>query len=174
MVLRWLLLFGMAFGLDGAPDLEALEGRVKRVVEQANRTTVAILAESIGSTGSGVVVSPEGLILTAAHVVTDLDGTGEAVEEVVVLFEDGEERRAQVLGMNWGRDAAMLKLLGEGPWAFSGVGDSAGLRPGDWVVATGHPLGFDPLRAAPVRFGRVVSKNQDLFLSSDCVLFGAA
>lgn len=91
---------------------------------------------------------------------------------VSVLFEDGEEFEAKVLGIHRKQDAAMLQLVGEGPWVFSPVGDSASIRPGGWVVATGHPSGYDALRPAPVRFGRVVSKNADFFFGSDCVLFG--
>ncbi|MDP0491009.1 MAG: trypsin-like peptidase domain-containing protein [Verrucomicrobiota bacterium JB023] len=168
----WAWYLAVAISLPAEVDLRALEAAVIDVTEKAEETIVAIMADELGSTGSGVVVSAAGLVLTAGHVVTDVEGSGAAVEEVTVLFEDGEERRAKVLGVNRQRDMAMLKLIGEGPWAFSAPGNSAVLRPGDWVVALGHPMGYDPLRPAPVRFGRVISKNQDFFFSSDCVLFG--
>ena len=156
-------------GLTAEISLPKLQNSIRPVVEQARKTTVAVGA--MGSTGSGVVVSPDGLILTAGHVITDLR-TQKVAEEVSILFEDGEELKAKVLGINKSRDAAMLQLIGQGPWAFSPLGDSASIRPGNWVIATGHPSGYDALRPAPVRFGRVISKNGDFFFGSDCVLFG--
>ena len=66
----------------------------------------------------------------------------------------------------------MLQMIGEGPWVFSPLGNSISIRPGTWVIAMGHPSGYDALRAAPVRFGRVISKSADYFFGSDCVLFG--
>ncbi len=150
-------------------NLTDLQRSIYPLVQQARKTTVAVNA--LGSTGSGVVVSASGLVLTAGHVVTDLD-TGAVADVASILFEDGEEVTAKVLGMNRRRDAAMLQLQGEGPWVFSPLGNSAAIRPGDWVVATGHPSGYDALRASPVRFGRVISKMTDYFFGSDCVLFG--
>ena len=149
--------------------LRDIQASIWPVVEKARKTTVAVVA--MGSTGSGVIVSPDGYILTAGHVVTDLE-TGEVAQKVSIIFDDGEERKAEVLGMNKRRDAAMLKLEDAGPWLFSPMGNSKEIRPGEWVIATGHPSGYDALRAAPVRFGRIVSKSVDYFIGSDCVLFG--
>lgn len=165
----WVGMIALALESSAAVALRDLQAAIWPVVEQARKSTVAVSA--MDSTGSGVVVSADGLILTAGHVVTDLE-TGEVAEQVTILFEDGEESKARLLGMNRTHDAAMLQLIGEGPWAFSTLGDSAELRPGEWVVATGHPSGYDALRPAPVRFGRVISKHIDFFFGSDCVLFG--
>ena len=162
------LLVGNLFA-QAEVDLRALQTSIWPVVEQARKTTVAVGA--IGSTGSGVVVSAEGLVLTAGHVVTNLE-TGEVADTVSILFDDGEEVLGKVLGINHRRDAAMIQLQGEGPWVFAPLGSSAQIRPGNWVLATGHPSGYDALRAAPVRFGRIISKSADHFCGSDCVLFG--
>ena len=165
-----MLLVGLALpGARAEVVLAELQGKIWPVVEQARKTTVAVGA--MGSTGSGVVVSADGLVLTAGHVVTNLE-TGEIAEMVSIQFDDGEEFQAKVLGVNRRYDAAMLQMEGEGPWSFSPLGNSVSLRPGTWVVAMGHPSGYDALRAAPVRFGRVVSKSADYFFGSDCVLFG--
>ncbi len=164
--LTWLTAQGAALA---EVDLRKLQTAIWPVVEQARKTTVTVNA--MGATGSGVVVSADGLILTAGHVVTNLE-TGQVAEKVTLLFDDGEEVPGQVLGMNKRRDAAMIQLSGEGPWVFAPLGSSAKVRPGDWVLATGHPSGYDALRAAPVRFGRVISKSADHFFGSDCVLFG--
>lgn len=157
---------GVAVGKVVLRDLQAA---IWPVVEQARKTTVEVGA--MGSTGSGVVVSADGLVLTAGHVVTNME-TGEVASDVSILFEDGEEVRGKVLGINKRQDAAMLQLVGAGPWDFSPLGSSTLIRPGEWVVAIGHPSGYDALRAAPVRFGRVISKSIDHFIGSDCVLFG--
>ena len=165
-----MLLLTLAWTRAGAEVVLAdLQGKIWPVVEQARKTTVAVGA--MGATGSGVVVSADGLVLTAGHVVTNLE-TNEVAEMVSIQFDDGEESQARVLGVNRRYDAAMLQLVGEGPWVFSPLGNSTSLRPGTWVIAMGHPSGYDALRAAPVRFGRVISKSADYFFGSDCVLFG--
>lgn len=150
--------------------LRNLQDSLRPLVERARKSTVAVVLD--GSTGSGVVVDPAGIVLTAGHVVTTDLSTGEIADEVTIVFDDGDERRARVLGVNRSYDAAMLQLVGDGPWEHSPLGDSSKIRPGEWVVATGHPSGFDALRDAPVRFGRVISKNSEFFLGSDCVIFG--
>ena len=165
-----MLLLGLAMTRVTAEVVLAdLQEKLWPLVEQARKTTVAVGA--MGATGSGVVVSADGIVLTAGHVVTNLE-TGEIAERVSIQFDDGEEFEAKVLGVNKRYDAAMLQLVGEGPWVFSPLGNSTSLRPGAWVVAMGHPSGYDALRAAPVRFGRVISKSADYFFGSDCVLFG--
>ena len=142
-VFLWVLTFTFPAFAEVKP--KELEASVLEVAEIAHETTVAILLNG-GASGSGVVVSPDGYLLTAGHVVTSLS-TGEVLQdEVKVIFEDGEERRAQVLGVHRGLDAAVLKLFGEGPWPYAALGPSERLRPGDWVVATGHPEGYDPLK----------------------------
>ncbi|GHC65844.1 trypsin-like peptidase domain-containing protein [Roseibacillus persicicus] len=168
-ILSLLTLFLSCSVALGEVVLRDLQAAILPVVERARQSTVEVGA--MGSTGSGVVVSADGLVLTAGHVVTNLD-TGEVAKEVSILFDDGEEARAKVLGIHRKQDAAMLQLLGPGPWTFSPLGSSATIRPGEWVVAVGHPSGYDALRAAPVRFGRIISKSIDYFIGSDCVLFG--
>ncbi len=153
----------------GVLSLEELQRAIYPVAFKARETTVAVNWQ--GSTGSGVVVSEDGLILTAGHVVSDIEGEL-AAREVTILFEDGEEERATVLGINRRYDAAMLKLQGNKKWPFAELGDSQSLSTGAWVIAAGHPSGYDELRAAPLRFGRVTAKHLDYFLGSDCVLFG--
>ena len=77
--------------------LTDLQEEIWPVVEQARKTTVAVGA--MGSTGSGVVVSADGLVLTAGHVVTNLE-TDEVAERVSIQFDDGEEFQARVFGVN--------------------------------------------------------------------------
>ena len=151
--------------VGGLGDLKKLQTQVQRVVLEKTETTVSLVSPSIGAAGSGVIVSSDGLILTAAHVI-------ERSKEMTVIFPDGRQERARVLGANFTRDAAMAKLIGPGPWPFAEVGESKSLEAGDFVVAMGHPKGYDPTRRPPVRFGRVMDKGNLDFVTTDCTLIG--
>ncbi|MGC6426686.1 MAG: S1C family serine protease [Akkermansiaceae bacterium] len=148
-------------------DLRAIEQKVVEVVAKGTPATVSLLSVRATS-GSGVIVSADGLILTAAHVV-------EGNRELTVIFPDGREARAKVLGANFYRDAAMAQLIGEGPWPHVEIGDSEPLKTGDLVVAMGHPKGYDPTRRPPVRFGRVMTRETGIsgdFFTTDCTVIG--
>jgi len=149
----------------GLAELRELEGKVAAVVKRALPATVALVSESTGASGSGVITSRDGLILTAAHVT---DGA----ETMVVIFPDGKQAEARVLGSNYSKDIGMARIEGEGEWPFVELGESKRLSAGDWVVAMGHSEGYDPARTPPVRFGRVVSEGPGNYLSSDCELIG--
>jgi serine protease Do len=146
-------------------DLAKLESKVEAVSKKVMPATVALLAEKTGSSGSGVITTADGLILTAAHVV-------QGTEELVVVFPNGEQVMGKVLGANYSKDIAMVQIVGKGPWPFAEKGASKSLVAGDWVVALGHSAGFDAGRTPPVRFGRVVSKGPGNFLTTDCTLIG--
>ncbi|MCB1907917.1 MAG: Do family serine endopeptidase [Rhodocyclaceae bacterium] len=85
--------------------------------------------------GSGFLISPDGYILTNAHVVENAD-------EVVVRMADRSEYRARVVGTDRRTDIALLKVPGAGLPSVS-LGDPSDLREGDWVVAIGSPFGFE-------------------------------
>lgn len=146
-------------------DLSKLEDKVEAVSSKVMPATVALLSEKTQSSGSGVITTADGLILTAAHVI-------QGAEEVTVVFPDGEQVQGKVLGANYSKDIGMVQIIGKGPWPFAGMGDSKALVAGDWVVALGHSAGFDAARTPPVRFGRVVSKGPGNFLTTDCTLIG--
>lgn len=146
-------------------DLAKLESKVEAVSKKVMPATVALLSEKTGSSGSGVITTADGLVLTAAHVV-------QGAEELVVVFPDGEQVPGKVLGANYSKDIAMVQIQGKGPWPFAEKGASKPLVAGDWVIALGHSAGFDAGRTPPVRFGRVVSKGPGNFLTTDCTLIG--
>jgi serine protease Do len=146
-------------------DLVKLEGKVAAVARKVLPSTVALLSARTGSSGSGVITSEEGLILTAAHVV-------QGVEEILVVFPDGKQVQGKVLGANYSKDIAMVRIADEGRWPAVRLGGSKTLEAGDWVVALGHSAGFDANRPPPVRFGRVISKGPGNFLTTDCTLIG--
>ncbi|HEX5791565.1 MAG TPA: trypsin-like peptidase domain-containing protein [Luteolibacter sp.] len=146
-------------------DLSALEGKVQAVAAKVQPLTVALISERAGSSGSGVVVAKDGLILTAAHVVQGAD-------EMQVIFPDGKKFTGKVLGANYSKDVAMVRIIGDKEWPALEFGQSKSLEAGDWVVALGHSAGFDARRPPPVRFGRVISKGPGNFLTTDCTLIG--
>lgn len=148
-----------------AADLAALEIKVRDVSAKVLPATVALISEKTGSSGSGVIVDKEGLILTAAHVV-------QGAETLTVVFPDGKQAAGKVLGANYSKDIGMVRITSQGTWPFVALGNSRTLKEGDWVVALGHSAGFDPARTPPVRFGRVMSRGPGNFFTSDCTLIG--
>ncbi|MDQ3939801.1 MAG: trypsin-like peptidase domain-containing protein [Actinomycetota bacterium] len=84
--------------------------------------------------GSGVLITPDGFILTSAHVVAGTDG-GEA------SFVDGSEVSVEVVGADPLSDLAVLRATG-GVLTPAVLGDAAKLKVGQLVVAIGNPLGF--------------------------------
>jgi serine protease Do len=90
----------------------------------------------VPSTGSGFVVSPEGLIVTNNHVV-------ESAEKLIAVFEDGTELDAKVVGRDAKTDLALIKVESAKPLPTVPLGDSDSLRVGSWVMAIGNPFGLD-------------------------------
>ncbi len=86
-------------------------------------------------TGSGFILSPDGKILTNAHVVDGAD-------RVTVTLKDGREFEGEVLGEDPLTDVAVVKIEASQLPSVS-IGNSNALRPGEWVIAIGNPLGLD-------------------------------
>jgi serine protease Do len=84
--------------------------------------------------GSGFIVTPDGYILTNAHVVTGAD-------EVTVRLTDRREFSAKVIGTDARTDVAVIKI-DAGQLPSVRVGDSNKLEPGQWVLAIGSPFGL--------------------------------
>ena len=85
--------------------------------------------------GSGFIVSPDGIILTNAHVVKD-------ATEVTVKLTDRREYRAKVLGVDPKTDVAVLKIEANNLPVVA-LGNVKDLRVGEWVLAIGSPFGFE-------------------------------
>lgn len=111
-----------------------------RTVEPAVVTVVANLDSSFGTrngqadaSGSGVVISKEGHIVTNDHVV-------EGASSVFVIYSNGTRADATVVGSDPVTDIAVLKVNGPVP-AVVAFGDSSALQLGEWLIAIGSPLG---------------------------------
>jgi serine protease Do len=100
--------------------------------------------------GSGFIVSPDGVILTNAHVVRDAN-------EVTVKLQDRREYRAKVLGSDPKTDVAVLKIDAKNLPVVP-MGKSSSLQVGEWVLAIGSPFGLD----STVTAGVVSAKGRSL------------
>ena len=155
-----------------ADSLKERQVKVNDVVAKTRPTVVAILSGN--GSGSGVIVSGDGLILTAAHVV-DAAALGKAAKasgEVSIVLPDGREVKGKVLGRDRTRDAAMVQILEGKDWPHVELASPKEIKEGEWCIAMGHPGGFDPQRGAPVRVGRLWQTNEKAFYRSDCTVSG--
>ena len=100
--------------------------------------------------GSGFIISPDGVILTNAHVVRD-------AKEVTVKLQDRREFRARVLGSDPKTDVAVLKIDAKNLPVVP-IGRSSDLKVGEWVLAIGSPFGLE----SSVTAGVVSAKGRSL------------
>jgi serine protease Do len=167
-------------GPEDVSELKSLQATVNATVEKCRPATVALKYGP--SNGSGVIITEDGLVLTAAHVIRDYEegskGKGEprplpftSGKKLFVMMPDGKEYAAKTLGINEGMDSGMVQLTDKGPnngkWPFRPVGKSGDMKKGQWVVAIGHPDGPKEGRPPVARLGRVLANNKG-FLRTDC------
>jgi len=96
-----------------------------------------------GGVGSGVVISPDGLVLTNAHVVN-------GAREIRLSDTEGRTTEARLLGIDPDSDLALLRADAPRHLAFAPLGNSKELRRGQIAIAIGNPLGFDSTVTAGV------------------------
>ena len=96
-----------------------------------------------GGLGSGIVISPDGLVLTNSHVVG-------ASKEIRLRDTEGVVTDARVLGVDPDTDLALLRADGARELRYAALGNSKRLRRGQLVVAIGNPLGFESTVTAGV------------------------
>ncbi len=147
----------------GVADLRAIQDQVLKIVDAVRQSTVGIIVGD--SQGSGVIVSEDGLVLTAGHVILTPG------RKVAVVLADGRRVAGRALGLNNASDCGLVRITEPGPFPASKISDMTTLKVGDWCVATGHPGGQQPGRAPVVRLGRLVAIHQAL-LQTDCPLLG--
>jgi S1-C subfamily serine protease len=115
------------------PLLDAYSRAVSTAVARVGPAVVHVAAGR--GTGSGVVISPDGLLLTNSHVVR-------GAARVAVLAPDGRRFDARLLGEDAATDLAVLRAEAAAPLPAAELGDSAVLRVGQVAIAIGNPLGF--------------------------------
>ena len=101
--------------------------------------------------GSGVIFSQEGLVLTNAHVIENID-------QLIVGLSDGRRVIGKVVGQDSLTDLAVIKLKAKGPWPTAPLGDSDNLKVGDWAIAVGNPFGLENT----VTLGIISNLNRDV------------
>jgi serine protease Do len=144
-------------------ELKTIQEQVKKVIKQVMPATVGIRVG--GSQGSGVIVTADGYVLTAAHVAAPADRVA------TVILPDGRKLKAKTLGANRAIDAGLVKIEEEGDWPHVEMGNSSELERGQWCVCLGHPGGYQAGRPPVVRLGRILECNAEL-IQSECTLVG--
>lgn len=152
--------------LGSIEELKERERKVKKVVSELMPTVVAVVGNDQPATGSGVIINEDGLIMTAGHV------TEAAGKELTIIFPDGRSVKGESLGANRTRDAGLARITEEGKWPFAKIGDSKKAKLGEWLIAMGHPGGYDLNRSPPIRLGRLISSGSMGMLRTDCTLVG--
>ena len=143
-------------------DLLAIQKRVQKILPVVKRATVVVIGDG---SGSGVIVSRSGLVLTAGHV------CGKEDSSLVIVLPSGRPVKGVSLGKLARADAGLVQLEA-GRYPFARVRPVADdVEVGTWCLALGHPGGYDPDRGAVVRLGRVISKSKNT-VRSDCKLVG--
>ncbi len=174
-VLAGALVLGGAAGVGGAATYEALRpaqptaagsttkpsnqlptaplGSVEGVAERVLPSVVQInvVSGNGGGTGSGIILTSDGTIVTNNHVVDAASGA-----TITVNFHDGSSATAKVLGKDPVTDVAVIKAEGVSNLPKADIGDSSALRVGQPVVAFGSPFGLE----ATVTTGIVSALNR--------------
>lgn len=151
-------------------ELQALQRQQAKVAEKINQVTVNL---QHGSTqGSGVIITGDGYILTAAHV------AGKPKQQVTIILHDGRRVEGITMGVNRSMDAGLVRITRPKadekaePWPHASLPDkSYELKLGQWCIATGHPGGWMPDRPAVIRVGRML-RILPSTLITDCSLIG--
>lgn len=136
---------------DGLKLLQQFEDVIAELAERVKPAVVNVLpVQGLGrskeaprdrppntpGSGSGVIIDPEGHIVTNNHVVGD-------ASEVEVRLSDKTKFVAQVVGKDPDTDLAVLKVSSDRPLPYVDFGDSSLVRVGQWVMAVGNPFGLD-------------------------------
>lgn len=111
------------------------------------------------ASGSGVLISEDGYIVTNNHVVTD-ENNGNVVDEITVTMSDRKTFKARVIGRDPSSDIAVIKIDGKG-FPFLVYGNSDNVKLGQWVLAIGYPLTLDATVTAGIvsATGRTININ---------------
>jgi serine protease Do len=108
-------------------------------------------SHAVEARGSGFIIDANGTIVTNNHVI-------KGAQTVSVTLDDGTKLQAKVIGHDQRTDIAVLKVDAHRPLPFVQLGNSASVRPGQWVVAMGNPFGL----GGTVTAGIVSASGRDI------------
>jgi serine protease Do len=150
---------------NSTADLLNLQAAIQQANEIGLSATVGI---SIGGTfGSGVIVTEDGYVLTAGHVVGNTPG-----RDVTIIMADGKTKfPAKTLGADHDIDSGLVKITREGKYPHVEMGHSGDLKLGQWCITLGHPNGLKEGRPPVLRLGRVWYAREDA-IGTDCAIVG--
>jgi serine protease Do len=151
---------------ESIAELKIMEEHRAAIIEKVMPAVVSVRVGQ--ASGSGVIVSKDGYILTAGHV------SGKPDRDVVVYFYNSKKTlKGKTLGGNHGIDTGMIKITDEGEYPFVEMGDSASLKTDDWCMVIAHHGGFKNGRTPPVRLGRILKNDEKrATITTDAVLVG--
>lgn len=148
---------------ESVADLKAMQVHVQGITDKLTASTVGVQVG--GAWGSGVIITKDGTVLTAAHV------AGRPNRDVLFIFADGKTAKGKTLGLNRTLDAGLMQITDKGDWPFVAMGAGGDVKEGQWCLATGHPGGYFPDRKPVVRMGRVLHADSTA-ITTDCTLVG--
>jgi len=102
-------------------------------------------------------------VLTAGHV------CGRPNRQVHFTFSDGKTASGRTLGVDSDNDTGLMRITDAGSWPHAAMGDLSQAHIGDWVLALGHPGGFDLKRSLVIRLGRILRLATNV-LQTDCTI----
>src|ERR1700723_3187987 len=134
-------------------DQALLDAYSRAVIDVVDRVGPAVVgltvhtpspegARSRAGTGSGVVVAPDGLILTNSHV-AGAGGAAAAASRIEVTTPEGQHLTARLVGDDPDTDLALIRIVEPVTLPAAPLGDSKKLKRGQLVIAIGNPLGFE-------------------------------
>ncbi len=123
-------------GLDSEDEDNPMNEFLKRFGMPNGGMNIQPRAVPSRGVGSGFIVSPDGYIVTNAHVVDD-------ASEVTVKLTDRREFTAKVIGADKRTDIALIKIESTKPLPALDLSNPAPARQGEWVIAIGSPFGFE-------------------------------
>ncbi|MCW2762241.1 MAG: peptidase and chymotrypsin/Hap [Marmoricola sp.] len=137
------------------------EGTVEKVANAVLPSVVKVnvTGQSGSGSGSGIVLSKDGKVLTNNHVVAGLGDNG----SMSVSFNDGTTKKAKVVGTDPLTDVAVIQVEGVSDLVPAALGQSGGLKVGQAVVAVGSPYGLN----ATVTSGIVSALNRPVSVSAE-------
>ena len=152
------------FGISSLPDLTFAASKTIDAVVHVKNTSIVEESDSWAlqffygddskkkvGTGSGVIISPDGYIITNYHVI-------ENSSEVIVTTNNNKEYEAEIIGFDEVTDIAVLKIDSNIKLDYIFFGDSDSTLIGEWVLAVGNPYNLN----STVTAGIVSSKSRDL------------
>lgn len=144
-------------------QLKTIEADLQKLLPDTAKATVGLIIN--GASGSGIIVSEDGYILTAAHV------SQKPGSKVTVIMPDGKQFKGKSLGNHIRGDVGMVKITDKGKFPFVKMAKSADQSEGDWCYALGYPGGFNKERGAVVRIGKIIEIRPNV-VWTDCTLLG--